>query len=95
MCANIKNYGLHTSYEHVERFVNIGRVEGRRFNEVQVIYLRILLDLWYWYSPLLVRQVRFITHEQNAHSFRPFLLQLLNPIVNIHERFVVRDVVHY
>lgn len=95
MCANIKNYVLPTSYEHVERFVNIGRVEGRRFDEVQIIYLRVLLNLWYRYSPLLVRQVCFITHEQNAHSFRPLLLQLLNPIVNIHERFVVRDIVHY
>lgn len=59
------------------------------------MYLRILLNFRDRHPPLLVRQVRLVADQQHNHTFWTLLLQLLHPIINIHERLVIRNVIYY
>ena len=80
--------------KHVKCLFNICGVEGRRLNIIKVVYLGVLLYFRDRHITLLLGQITFVSHEKYAHSRRSFLLQLLDPIINIHEGVVFSNIIN-
>lgn len=79
---------------HHERLFYIGRVLGRRLDELNTQRICKLLRLVEWYRPFR-GQIWFVAHQELVDIFRRVSVDLVQPLLDIVETLQIRRIVYY